>query len=69
MILNTRIRDYENSARARKDKIRLSDKSLSRLLDELNTIMLTIKGGYYFDEISGKYQTLLNATDIGQCLF
>lgn len=65
MILNTRIRDYENSARARKDKIRLSDKSLSRLLDELNTIMLTIyKGGYYFDEISGKYQTLLNAIDI-----
>ena len=43
----------------------MSDKSLSRLLDELNTIMLTIyKGGYYFDEISGKYQTLLNAIDI-----
>lgn len=64
-ILNTRIRDYENSPRARKDKIRLSDKSLSRLLDELNTIMLTIyKGVYYFDEISGKYQTLLNAIGI-----
>uniref|UniRef100_UPI00402ADD08 hypothetical protein n=1 Tax=Succinivibrio sp. TaxID=2053619 RepID=UPI00402ADD08 len=43
----------------------MSDKSLSRLLDELNSIILTIyKGSYYFDEISGKYQTLLNAIDI-----
>ena len=65
MLLTPRIRDYENSARARKEKIRLSDISLSRLLDELNTIMLIIyKSGYYFDEIIGKYQTLLNAIDI-----
>ena len=65
MILNTRIKEYEKSPLAFKDKIKLSDKSLSRILDELNTIMLTsYKGGYYFDFISGKYATLFKALDI-----
>ncbi len=65
MILNMRIRNYEKSEKAQEDKIKLSSRSLSKLLDELNTIMLTVyKGGYYFDVISEKYKTLLNAIGV-----
>ena len=53
MIFNTRIRDYEKSDAASKDGLKFSNKSLSRILEDLDTIMLSVyKGGYYFDEIA-----------------
>lgn len=65
MILNKRIKDYEETKDAKNDKIRLSDKSMSRILAELDTIMLTVyKGGYFFDEVSGKYSTLFKALGV-----
>ena len=65
MILNNRIKEYEKTDAAKKDRIKLSAKSLSRILDELNTIMITMyKDGYFFDEICGKYRALLNAVEI-----
>lgn len=65
MILNARIKEYEKTPEAFKDHIKLSDRSLSRILDDLNTIMLTqFKGGYYFDVIGGKYNTLYKALGI-----
>ena len=65
IILRGRIKDYEKSPAAHEDKIRLSNRSCSRLLDELQTIMLTIyKDGYFFDVINGKYKTLFNAIGV-----
>ena len=38
---------------------------MSRIIDDLNTIMLTsYKGGYFFDEVCGKYRTYFNALGI-----
>lgn len=65
MLLNTRIRDYEKSSAASKDGIKFSNKSLSRIIDELDTLMLSVsKDGYYFDEICGIYTTIYKALDI-----
>ena len=65
MLLNTRIRDYEKSSAAFKDGIKFSNKSLSRIIDELDTLMLSVsKDGYYFDEICGIYTTIYKALDI-----
>jgi hypothetical protein len=65
IMLNSRIKNYEHSTEAQKDKIRLTNSSLSRLLDELQTIMLTVyKGGYFFDVINGKFKTLFTAIGI-----
>lgn len=65
MIFNTLIRDYEKSDAASKDGLKFSNKSLSRILEDLDTIMLSVyKGGYYFDEIAGIYKTMYKAIDI-----
>ena len=65
MLLNTRIRDYEKSSAASKDGIKFSNKSLSRIIEDLDTLMLSVyKGGYYFDEICGIYKTIYKAIDI-----
>lgn len=65
MIFNTRIRDYEKSDAASKDGLKFSNKSLSRILEDLDTIMLSVyKGGYYFDEIAGIYKTMYKVIDI-----
>ncbi len=65
MFLERRIKEYEATDAARKDKIKLTNKSMSRIIDDLNTIMLTsYKGGYFFDEICGKYRTCFNALGI-----
>ena len=65
MIFNTRIRDYEKSDAVSKDVLRFSNKSLSRILEDLDTIMLSVyKGGYYFDEIAGIYKTMYKVIDI-----
>ena len=62
MIFNTRIRDYEKLDAASKDGLKFSNKSLSRILEDLDTIMLSVyKGGYYFDEIAGIYKTMYKA--------
>ena len=65
MILNTRIRDYEKTTEASKDGLKFSGRSLSRILEDLGTIMLSVyKGGYYFDEIAGIYKTMYKAIGI-----
>ena len=65
MFLERRIKEYEATDAARKDKIKLTNKSMSRIIDDLNTIMLTsYKGGYFFDEVCGKYRTYFNALGI-----
>lgn len=65
MLINHRIKEYEKTKEADNDKIKLSDKSMSRLLAELDTIMLTVyKGGYFFDEVSGKYKTFYKALGV-----
>ena len=62
MIFNTLIRDYEKSDDASKDGLKFSNKSLSRILEDLDTIMLSVyKGGYYFDEIAVIYKTMYKA--------
>jgi hypothetical protein len=65
ILFETRIKNYEKTLEAKKDKVRFNCYSLSRIIDELNTIMLTMfKGGFYFDEIAGKYKTLYKALEI-----
>lgn len=65
MIFNTLIRDYEKSDDASKDGLKFSNKSLSRILEDLDTIMLSVyKGGYYFDEIAVIYKTMYKVIDI-----
>ena len=65
ILFDTRLRAYEKTEDAKKDNFRVSAYSQSRIIDELNTIMLTsYKGGYYFDEISGKYKYLYKALGI-----
>lgn len=65
MFLERRIKEYEATDAARKDKIKLTNKSMSRIIDDLNTIMLTsYKGGYFFDEVCGKYRTYFNSLGI-----
>ena len=52
-------------AYARKDKIKLIIKSMSEIIDDLNTIMLTsYNREYLFDEVCGKYRTYFNALGI-----
>lgn len=64
-LFNSRIREYEKTDDSKKDKFRLNSMSLVRVLKELNTIMLTCyKGGFYFDEVSGKYRYLYKALGI-----
>lgn len=65
ILFNTRLRKYEKTDDALKDNFRINAYSQSRILDELNTIMLTCyKGGYYFDEIAGKYRYIYKALGI-----
>lgn len=65
ILFDTRLRAYEKTEESKKDNFRVSAYSQSRIIDELNTIMLTsYKGGYYFDEISGKYKYLYKALGI-----
>ena len=65
ILFETRIKNYEKTLEAKNDKVRFNCYSLSRIIDELNTIMLTMfKGGFYFDEIAGKYKTLYKALEI-----
>ncbi|WP_405315441.1 hypothetical protein [Faecalibacillus faecis] len=64
-LFDTRLREYEKTEDAKKDKIRITAYSLKRIINELNTIMLTqFKNGYYFDEIAGKYKYLYKALGI-----
>ena len=49
MLFETRIKNYEKTLEAKKDKVRFNCYSLLRIIDELNTIMLTMfKGGFYY---------------------
>ena len=57
--------EYEKTNVATKDKIKFTNKSLSRVIDDLDTIMLSVfNGGYYFDEVSGIYKTKYKALNI-----
>ena len=65
VLFQNRIASYEKTAEAKDDHIILSNMSLPRIIDELNTIMLTCcKNGGYFDEVAGKYRTLYKALQI-----
>lgn len=65
ILFQNRIASYEKTAEAKEDHIILSNMSLPRIIDELNTIMLTCyKNGGYFDEVAGKYRTLYKALQI-----
>lgn len=65
ILFQNRIKDYEETEAAKKDKLMLTNLSLPRILDELDTIAMTCydQGGY-FDEIAGKYITLYKALGI-----
>ena len=65
VLFQTRLAEYEKSDTAKKDKLIITDMSLPRIIDELDTIMLTCyHNGGYFDEISGKYRTIYEALQI-----
>lgn len=65
VLFQTRLAEYEKSDAAKKDKLIITDMSLPRIIDELDTIMLTCyRNGGYFDEISGKYKTIYEALQI-----
>ena len=65
ILFEIRIKNYEKTLEAKKDKVIFNCYSLSKIIDELNTIMLTMfKGVFYFDEIAGKYKTLYKALEI-----
>ena len=65
ILFQNRIKDYEETEASKKDKLMLTNLSLPRVLDELDTIAMTCydQGGY-FDEIAGKYITLYKALGI-----
>ncbi len=59
------IRKYEQSAESSQDKIKLDNYSLCRVIEELDTIMITsFKNRFYFDEISGKNISLYKALGV-----
>ena len=65
VLIQNRIATYEKTPEAKEDHIILSNLSLPRIIEELNTIMLTCyKNGGYFDEVCGKYRTLYKALQI-----
>lgn len=65
VLFQNRIASYEKTPEAKEDHIILSNMSLPRIIEELNTVMLTsYKNGGYFDEICGKYRTLYKALQI-----
>ena len=65
ILFQNRIKDYEQTTESKKDKLMLTNMSLPRVMDELDTIAMTcFDQGGYFDEIAGKYVTLYKALGI-----
>ena len=61
----TNLKNYEKTPDAAKDNIIINSSSMSKIIDELNTIMLvSLKNGFYFDEVQGKYRHLYKALGV-----
>ncbi len=65
VLFQNRIKDYEETVASKKDKLMLTNHSLPRVLDELDTLAMTCydQGGC-FDEIASKFITLYKALGI-----